>query len=202
MTTLKVVVVLKIAGLRGSRLAVFAGHILTSLTGNTNFTGIYPGLTVLSAAITALNTAVTNQIKGVKSTTTAVRDAETQVRRVLKVMAAVVEYISNNNQTIALSSGFSIKSHTPKTVNDFNALHGLLTGSVNVKSKAFIDGSYIFQYTTTPLVPASWVTSATLKQVKHTITGLTPGVMYYFRVIVITRTGQQAPSTPINLMVV
>ena len=202
MAAINVTVVCKLGGLRGSMLAVYGGHIYTSINGNTSFMGIFPATSVLNSANTALNLAVSNQVKGIKSTTDAVKQAETQVRRVLKVLAANVEYISNNNSVIALSSGFSIKTYSAKTVNDFSAVHGLLSGSVNVKSKAAVDGSYIFQYTTTPLVAASWVTAATLKQVKHTIHGLTVGVMYYFRVIVITRVGEQPPSTPINLMVV
>jgi hypothetical protein len=202
MTTLIVQVVCNLKGLRGAMLAAYAGHIYTSLNGNTNFTGIFPAPSVLNSAITALNLAVSNQVKGVKTTTDAVKHAEALVKRILKVLAANVEYISNNNSVIALSSGFSIKSHTTKTLNDFNAIHGLLTGTVDVKSKAFTDGSYIFQYTQTPLNEASWVTSATSKQVKHTITGLTAGVMYWFRVSVVIKTGQQPPSTPINLMVV
>ena len=202
MKTPIVEVVCKITGLRGSMLAVYGGHIYTSVNTNTNFAGIFPAPVVLNNANTALNLAVSNQIKGNKTTTDAVKQAEAQVRRVLKVLAANVEYISNNNSVIALSSGFSIKNHTAATRNDFSAVHGLLSGTVNVKSKAAIDGSYIFQYTTTPLVAASWATATTIRQVKHTITGLTVGTMYYFRVIVVTRAGEQPPSTPINLMVV
>ncbi|MHB8261306.1 MAG: fibronectin type III domain-containing protein [Bacteroidia bacterium] len=202
MTSLNVIVVLKINALKGSRLSTFAQHIYDSLNANPNFPGIYPGIGILQRVITALNTAIAGQRKGDKATTQAVKDAEKQVRRVLKVLAAVVEYISDNNATVALTSGFSLRTHTPKTQNDFSAVHGLLAGEVDVKSKAFTDGSYIFQYTTTPLNATSWQTASTKKQVKHTITGLTPGVMYWFRVIVVTRTGQQPPSTPVNLMVV
>lgn len=199
---LLVIVTLKITGLKGARLAVFAQHIYDSLNANPNFPSIYPGLPLLLREIGLLNTAVTNQRKGNTASTQAVKDAEALVKRILKVLAAVVEYVSNNNATVALSSGFSIKTHTPKTLNDFSAVHGLLMGTVNVKSRGTKDASYIFEYTTTPLNATSWVTSATIKQVKHTITGLTPGVMYYFRVIVVTRTGAQPASTAINLMVV
>ncbi len=202
MAALIVQVVCKIKGLRGAMLAAYSGHIYTSINGNTNFTGIFPAISVLNSANTALNTAVGAQVKGIKTTTDAVKQSEALVKRILKVLAANVEYTSNNNSVIALSSGFSIKNTTARTTNDFSAVHGLLSGSIDVKSKAAIDGSYIFQYTTTPLVPASWVTSTTSKQVKHTIPGLTVGVMYYFRVIVVTRLGEQPPSTPINLMVV
>src|ERR1035437_3807177 len=104
---LLVIVTLKVTGLKGARLAVFAQHIYDSLNLNTNFPSIYPGLPLLLRDIAALNTAVTNQRKGNTASTQAVKDAEALVKRILKVLAAVVEYVSNNNATVALSSGFS-----------------------------------------------------------------------------------------------
>ena|ERR1035437_4310305 len=202
MSITKVTVVLNIKNLAGSRISTFGSHILTSITGNANFGTPYPGLRFLSTGITNVNNAITAQVKGNKASTQAVKDAEYQLKRILKIFAAYVEWISNDNATIALSSGFSLRQATTRTVASFTAIHGLNIGEVDVKSKASKDASYIFQYTTTPLVSASWVTSATIKQVKHTISGLTPGVMYWFRVAVVTKAGQQPWSNAVNIMVV
>ena len=202
MANSKVTVILNLRNVQGTRIAGFGTQIDTAMTGNANFTSIYPGLAILSSAITTLNNAVTHQVKGNKATTQAVKDAEYQLKRVLKILAAYVEWICNDNVTVALSSGFSVKHVTPKTVLPISAIHGLMIGEVDLKCKATPNASYIFQYTTTPLNAASWVTAATLKQVKHTVPGLTPGVMYWFRVAVVTKAGQQPFSIPVNLMVV
>jgi hypothetical protein len=195
-------VVLDVKNLEGTRIGTYGTHIYTCLNGNPNFPGISPALSTLQNLVTALNTAVAAQVKGVKSTTQAVRTAEYNLKRLLKFYAAYVEYYSNDDAVKALSSGFSLRQHATHTPAVFSAVHGLQIGSVDLKSKATKGASYIFQFTTTPLVASSWVTSATLKQVKHTIPGLTVGTMYYFRVAVVTKAGQQPFCNPINLMVV
>lgn len=199
---LKVHVVLKIAKLSGAQIVVFANHILSLMTGNANFTSPFPALSILSTAINNLNAALTAQQKGNKASTQNVRNAKYQVQRVLKAMAAYVEFTCNDNASVALTSGFSLSTHTNNTKAPLTPIHGINSGQIDLRAKAVADaGSYIYQYTQTPLAPASWITAATVKQAKHSITGLTPGVMYYFRVAVVTKTGQQPWSNAVNIMV-
>ncbi len=188
--------------LKGVRIGAFASHIYNSLNGNVNFTGINPVLSVLQNLIDVLNNAIAVQIKGDKASTEAVRKAEYNVKRLLKFYAAYVEYFCNDNPVVALTSGFSLRAPSSRSTLEFTVVHGLQAGEVDVKSKATLNASYIFQFTTTPLVESSWVTSVIKKQCKHTIANLTVGTMYYFRVAVVTKDGQQPFCNPINLMVV
>ena len=195
-------VVLDTKNLKGLRIGTYGSHIYSCLNGNANFSGILPALVTLQNLITTLNNAAAVQIKGDKTTTKAVQVAEYNLKRLLKFYAAYVEYYCNDNAVVALTSGFSLRQHASLTTLVFSAVHGVQIGEVDLKSKGSKGASYIFQYTTTPLVASSWITSSTQKQVKHTVTGLTVGTMYYFRVAVVTKAGQQPFCTPVNLMVV
>jgi hypothetical protein len=188
--------------LTGIRIGIFANHILNCLNGNANFSGINPTLLVFQTLINNLTNAVNAQVKGIIASTEAVKMAEYQLKRLLKFYAAYVEYFCNDNATVALTSGFTLNDVASHAALVFSAVHGKQIGEVDVKSKASKGASYIFQYTTTPLIASSWITAATMKQCKHTISGLTVGTMYYFRVAVVTKTGQEPFCTPVNLMVV
>ena len=50
-------------------------------------------------------------------------------------------------------------------------------------------------------IASSWVTAAITKQAKHTITGLTTGTNYSFRVALVIKTGQQPFSNAVALLV-
>ena len=195
----RVHVVLHLTLISASQLALFAAHILTSMTGNVNFTTPFPPLLALQTAINNLNIAIAAQVRGNKASTQAVKTAVYQLKRVLRALCAYVEYTSNDNATVALTSGFSLASTRVNNSAPFSIRHNGAVGEMDVRSKASRDASYIWQYTTTPLVASSWVTAATTTKSKHTITGLTPGVMYWFRVSVVTKDGQQPASNAINI---
>jgi hypothetical protein len=196
----KVVVTLNIARFSAVQKVTFAIHVQGSMTGNTNFTSPFPAVSVLGSAITAANAAIAAHQPGNKASTKNVNDKVYQLVRVLKAMAAYVEFTSNDNAVIALSSGFPIRNHTTPTKGPISAKHAVNSGQVNLVAKAEAGASYIWQYTATPGVPTSWVTAATTKQSKHSITGLTPGTSYSFRVALVTKSGQQPYSNAVVLL--
>jgi len=187
----KIVVTLKLTKLSAEQKVTFATHVQSNMTSNTNFTSPFPALSVLGTAITAANTAIASQVPGNKSSTKNVKDKVYQLVRVLKAMAAYVEFTSNDNATIALTSGFFVKGHTTPTKGDITVKHGVNSGEIDLVAKAQRGASYVWQYTSTPSVSTSWVTAAITKQAKHSITGLTPATNYSFRVALVTKSGQQ-----------
>src|ERR1035437_8808023 len=147
---IRVHVVLHLTKISAQQLALFAAHILTSMTGNGNFTTPFPTLLALQAAINSLNTAIAAQVRGNKASTQAVKTAVYRLKRVLKAMCAYVEYISDDNATIALTSGFSLASTPIHSNAPFTLRHNGAIGEMDVRSKASKDASYIWQYSTTP----------------------------------------------------
>lgn len=181
--------------------AVFGQSILTAITNNAYFPSPYPVLALLQTAVTNLNNAIAAQHPGDKSSTAAVVAAKRELNRVLKGLACYVEFESNTDETKALSSGFSLKQAVHAVASAFAATQGLQSGSADVSSPAG-GNSYIWGYTTDPIVAANWLIAATTSQASFTINGLTPGTKYWFRVALITPAGQQPWSNPAMVHVV
>jgi len=182
-------------------LVVFAPTILACFTGNVNFPNPYPVLNLLQTAITNLSNAIAAQHPGDKASTSAVKDAKRQLNRVLKALAGYVEFETGTDQTKALTSGFSLAKVRTAIVSAFTVVQGEQSGSVDASSPAG-GTSYLWGYTTDPIVDANWLTAGITTQSSFTINGLTPGVKYWFRVALITPAGQQSWSTPIMVHVV
>ena len=181
--------------------AVFGQSILTAMTNNVNFTNPFIPLSALQVAITALIHAIAAQHPGDKASTSAVKAAKYELNRVLKPLAAYVEYISNTDETVALGSGFSLKRIKFPQLHAFIAVQGLQSGSVDVNSPTG-GNSYIWEYTPEPIVEANWSVAAITTQANFTINGLNPGIKYWFRVALITSKGQQPWSNPVIVHVV
>lgn len=105
--------------------AVFGQSILTAMTNNVYFTNPFPTLSFLQTAITNLIGVIAAQHPGDKASTAAVKAAKYELNRVLKPLAAYVEYISNTDETIALASGFSLKRVTHVRLGAFIAVQGV-----------------------------------------------------------------------------
>ncbi len=182
-------------------LAVFGQAVYTAVNGNTSFPAPYPALLLLQNAVNDLISKIALQQPGNKASTSAVKDAVVELNRILKALAGYVEFESNRNQTMALTSGFSILLGRMAKATVFTALQGLQSGSVDVNSP--VGGkSYIWGYTTDPVGSTAWLVAATTTQAYYTINGLAPGTKYWFRVALVTPDGQQDWSTPIMVHVV
>ena len=182
-------------------LAVFAQSILTAMAAAVaTFPTPFPVLSLLSTALQTLKDAML--LPPSKQTTADISAAKKEIWRILKPLAAYVEFICNNDQGKLLSSGFSLVKPRVPSPNVFAAAQGLQSGSVDVDSPA-IGGAYGWQYTTDPLTANSvWLLAATTTVTSYTINGLTPGVKYWFRVVVITSAGDQPASDPIMVHVI
>src|ERR1035437_301698 len=126
----KVKISLSFKRLSAALLAVFGQSIITAITNNASFNNPYPVLPLLQTAVTNLVNAIAAQHPGDKASTSAVNDAKIELNRVLKALASYVEFESNNDQTMALSSGFSISGVRQAASSIFSAVQGLQSGSV------------------------------------------------------------------------
>ena len=178
-----------------------ANHIYNSLEGNSYFTNLYPTPAILLTAITNYSQALTKQQKGNKESTAVMKDAMRVLMRTLKVMAAGVEYLSNDEETIALSSGFFVKVHGVKTYLLLSVKYGIVSGSVNLYTKKTKGACYKWQYSLDPVSDTSWEDAGESTIVKHPLTGLVPGRIYWFRVAVVKGNTREDWGSPISIMV-
>jgi hypothetical protein len=180
-------------------------HYVQSMTGNVHFPTPNPALSVVTAANNTLETsydAAQLKTKGFAQK----RNADLKALKIqLNLLAAYVVSIANqdpnNAENIILSAGMALKKHTPPQPKVFTVKQGKLSGSVNLDSKAQKRAFYIYQMTTDITNPASWVTIYNGTKVRFTKTGLAVGSHPYFRVAVVTVTGQGDFSLPVGIVV-
>lgn len=164
------------------------------------FTSLNVFITQLQSSINALDAANTAQKSGDKSTTSAVKEATAELKRILRKLAADVEFISADNETVALSSGFGVKKQPVKSARSFKAVQGEVSGTVNLELNSFGRAAYQWEMSEESAGVFNFV-SVTL-QSKTTITGLTPGTKYWFRVAVITAKAKLEYTDPYMVHVV
>ncbi|HEX7412541.1 MAG TPA: hypothetical protein VF411_00755, partial [Bacteroidia bacterium] len=162
-----------------------ANHNYTHLNGNANFATLFPTAATLFTFLGVFSTALTNQVKGNKASTAAVKKAMHNVTRTLKAQAACVEYLSNDDENIALTSGFSIKVTGARVSGSLKVAHSAISGDMDLKVKKVLNAAYKFQYSEDPITATSWQDAGEGTLVKLTVHNLTPGKLYWFRVAVI-----------------
>ncbi|MHB8259856.1 MAG: fibronectin type III domain-containing protein [Bacteroidia bacterium] len=189
----------KAVGMSPTQKLNLANHIYNQLNGNRTFAALFPTVATLFTFIGVLSTALTNQVKGNKTSTAAVKKALHNVMRTLKAQAACVEYLSDDDETIAITSGFSIKITGARTSHSLKVAHGLLSGDMDLKVKKMLHAAYKFQYSEDPATATSWVDAGEGTLVNMTVHGLTPGKLYWFRVAYIIKNVRGNYGSPVSL---
>ena len=198
MTTARVALGYK--GLNATELTNYTDTIYTSINGNTNFTALAGFIPLLFTANGKLKTAITNLKPGDKVTTSTLHDTEREVRRLLRVIAAIVEFESNGNETLILSSGYSLRAITLPSTKNFNAKQGVLSGTVDLEINSYGSAAYVWEISPDPI--GTWSPIALTTVSKTTVSALTPGVKYWFRVSITKGTTKLATSDPYMVHVV
>ena len=186
-----------------------ARHIVTSMTGNANFATPVPTLASVTTAINNLEIAF-NAAQGAGPAQTAtMHDKETLLDNLLTQLANYVESTSNGVAAIILSAGMDVKGKGGQQPHIFNAVAGKHTGEAILHAKVTRHASYIWQMTNDPplLTPPNLPNNLAWHQVGVTtksifvVEGLAAGTRYWFRVAIVTKTGQEAWSDPISIIV-
>ena len=173
-----------------------SSHYVSCMTGNANFPNPSPTLATLSINIANVKAAYLTSLSGAKGTK-GLMYAELKTLEIsLKLLAAYVEANANvdtvNAENIILSAGMQVKKASVRKPKVFNVKAGRIEGDVILNSKAVKRGAYIYQMTTNPAQSTSWTDVYQGLHVKCLITGLTLGLTYYFRVVVIDKNGKGA----------
>lgn len=168
--------------------------IVTSMTGNPNFTTPSPTLASITTNVNALETAYIAARGGGPDETSAMHARELTLEFSLNALVCYVQPIANANpanaETIILSAGMQVKKSPSPRPNGFRAAYNGNPGEVLLRTDYEKGCSFIWQRSLTPYVEESWVTMHVGTQSKFVATGLTRGTLYYFRVAKANKHGQ------------
>lgn len=194
--------VLNLRGLDAAGLANKGQNVCDGVNANSSsFPSAMPFIGILQMNVTALNTAITAAGNDpTKVQTSAIRDAEKQLRRSMRLVCALVNWDGNGDATKLLSSGFDLKSNNPPSAKSFVAKLGKLSGTVELEINSYGNAAYTWEQSPDPI--AAWSQCALTTLSKASISGLTPGQKYWFRVKVTKGSNLITTSDPYTIMVV
>jgi hypothetical protein len=181
----KVKIVTGFTRLAQTKLLQKAQMILQCMTGNTNFPTPAPDLETIGGAIGDFAGALANPVS--KANTALKNQFRATLIALLNQLALYVQMNGNNDETILLSSGYSLrKTKQPVGVlskaSNFKALplHNCMIKLSN-KKIAGAD-SYSYEYTNFPVTDTSVWTIINSTKANTVIANLTSGSCYAFRV--------------------
>jgi len=183
----------------------FARQIVTAMTGNANFPTPDPALTIVTGSSDDLEVAYNEANVAKQNATTKAStqdDVEAALDLTLMKLANYVESASNGDETKILSAGMSVRAKaTPvgalaMPVN-LSATAGDKEGEIDVAwDKVTGAKSYVIEMCADPITPAGWKQATISTKSNFTVTGLTSGAKYWFRVSGIGAAGQGPWSDP------
>ncbi|HST22245.1 MAG TPA: fibronectin type III domain-containing protein, partial [Blastocatellia bacterium] len=196
---------LNLQGLSALEKVAKVRQLVTSLTGNANFTTPHPTLAQLTAGADGLEAAYSDaqtarQIAQTK--TSILRDEEAGVEKLLRQAAAYIESVSGDDESTILSAGLDIRSTAsaviaPTAPTSLTLIDGNQEGEFNLTwDKVKGAKSYIIERSPDPPTATSWGNATVVLKASATIKGLTAGTRYWFRVASVLSSGQSGWSDP------
>jgi hypothetical protein len=180
--------------------------VVTSMTGNANFTTPNPTLATITTNVNALETAKIAADSGGPDDTANMYAKEAVLDMALKLLSAYVEGIANvnplNAEAIILSAGMEVKGKGGNVIHDFDVQTTNNPGEVKLKRRGVGRGTYEFQMCTDPAVEANWQTIYRGTRGRITKNGLTSAVKYFFRAVAIDKNGPSSWSDVKGVMAI
>jgi hypothetical protein len=185
-------------------LIVYAQGVLAAMTSNPHFLAPTPALTLIAAAVAALQQAEVAVQARTKGTVVARNDRKAALVTLLTQLRAYVQATVDadveNGAAIILSSGFPARKALTHKARIFAVKQGALSGSVDaVAAPAGRRASYEWQYSLDS--GKTWVDAAPSLQARQTIVGLPVGSSVQLRYRGVLKTGPLDWSQPIALLV-
>lgn len=184
-----------------------ARQIVSSLTGNPDFTTPHPPLTQIAAAAEALDGAfadVQAAKQSVLTKSSVMRELSDALDGQLKQLAAYIESISGDDESKILSAGVGVRNVVTSGIGTplvaptgLSATEGDHDGEIDLNwDKVKNAKSYVIERSADPPTATSWTYETTSSRSSSTIVGLTSGTRYWFRVAAVVTTGQTGWSDP------
>ena len=161
--------------------------IHSQMSGNAFFPAPWPSLPELLLAVERFQQAVLAAANGDRLQVAHKRQKRLELVELLHLLGYYVLFASRGQAGVVLSSGFQLAKDPSALVlskpGDLRVENSNQTGQLQVSVKK-VKGAvaYLLQYTTDPqLQEENWMSVAT-SAVKHTISGLQPGIKYFIRI--------------------
>jgi len=185
-------------------LITYVQAVLVALTNNANFPTSVPALSVLSAALTALQSSESQALSRLKGAVVARNDKKAALVTLMQQLRGYIQTTADadpeNSAAIIKSSGLPVKKvpvHKPRV---FSVKPAAVSGSVEmVAASAARRASYLWGYSTDG--GKTWIEVGPTLQAKTTVSGLPAGTTVQFRYRGVTKTGAADWSQPISLLV-
>ncbi len=181
--------------------------VLKKMENNPNFTNPEPPLSVINQEREDLKNTLAIATDGTKAQKAAVKVKLRQLKLSMTTLKSYVQTTANadaeNGERIALSSGMSLKGFTPRPKRTFSVTNTPQSGTVKaICPRTKKDIMFQFQYSRTPEIESSFVSTDPLMAATHIISGLIKGQTYFFRWATITTKGKGKWSDTIKTVVI
>jgi hypothetical protein len=190
-----------------SALNTKAQFIITSMTGNANFTTPVPTLAALGTARTAFELALNASLTKDQNKISIKNDKREQLIALLKQLVNYVELISVGDKSKLLSSGFDLAKDGSDAAplglfKNFTIANGNNSGQMISKAERVENAvSFLHCFTPDPISPNSIWTEQASTTVNYTHTDLVPGLKYWFKMKAIGSKNQKNESEMIAKIV-
>jgi len=174
-------------------------RIVEAMTNNESFPNPSPPMTEVSAAVDDLEKAfaAVQAAKSEVATRVGVQDnAHTKLDQILTQLAGYVESVAGKDETLIISAGMETRSSpsspsVPSPPQGLSASAGDHEGQIELWWKAVPNArSYKIEASNDPATPTSWTHTAIVASASKTISDLTSGKRYWFRVAAVGAGGQ------------
>jgi len=166
-------------------LIAFTRNVITLMTGNTHYPTPSPALTVITTAVNALETAVHDALDGGKITIATRNAARAEMLSLLRQLAAYVSGNCNADLVLLLSSGFEpVKASSP--VGVLPAPENLRLSLTGISGELYlrfdrVPNAVNYSVQTAQNPDGPWEDQDLSTSTRVTISGLTPGKVYWVR---------------------
>lgn len=185
-------------------LIAYAQSIVTAMTNNSRLPSPTPALTLIAAAIAALQSAQSAALARTIGAVTARNDKKAALVALLQQLRMYVQNVADsdpeNSAAIIQSAGIAVKKTAVRKPRVFDAVQGAVSGTVKLVVPAASNRSaYDWQYSTDG--GKTWLLLPSTMQAKTSVTGLAAGSTVQFRYRALTKTGEGDWSQPLSFLV-
>ena len=176
-----------------------ARQIITAMTDHSSFPNPSPALSDVKTAVDELEKtfALVQSARSEVATRVSTQEtAEAKVDEVLTQLASYVESIAGKNESLITSAGMDTKarpspSSVPEVPQSLSATAGDHEGEIDLSWKAVPKArSYTIETSLDPATATSWTHIGIATSASKTVSNLTSGKRYWFRVAAVSAGGQ------------